>query len=251
MTTARKRTDSETLPGHVNVLVGDVVNLQSEECRCNMVNQCRARFVGRSGAVHNTSNQLSPSFILRSCSDDNWALNAKSGRLGVTNQDQQESNNVMAKSKKEVVPAQETAPDKGGLYGFSATSILRRLGKEGVTTARAKAIMAAQKIPAADSTVYIQVAAGRKGDGKRGEPADITKAQLKELLDSAPEPEPAKRGRKPAVSDEPSEKPAAKKGKKAAAVVAPPAPASRKKKAKAEPADAEPADAEPTPKPAE
>ena len=76
----------------------------------------------------------------------------------------------------------------GGLYGHSITSILRKLGREGVSTAHVRAIMAAKKIKVSDTTVSIQVNAGRNKDAERGKPADLTSAQLKELLAAAPDP---------------------------------------------------------------
>ncbi len=73
----------------------------------------------------------------------------------------------------------------GELFGCSITSVLRRLGKEGVTTAHAKAIFKARGLDAAPATVQIQICNGRNG---KGTPADITAAQVKELKDSADEP---------------------------------------------------------------
>ncbi|SRR5258708_6795704 len=76
----------------------------------------------------------------------------------------------------------------GGLFGHAVTAVLRRLGKEGVSTAHARDIMAARKIKVSPTTVSIQVNAGRNKDKDRGEPADLTAAQFKELLIAAPDP---------------------------------------------------------------
>ena len=79
----------------------------------------------------------------------------------------------------------------GGLYGHAVTAVLRRLGKEGVSTAHVRAIMEAKGVKVSPTTVSIQVNAGRtKGYADRGEPADLTAAQLKELMNAAPEPKP-------------------------------------------------------------
>ena len=75
----------------------------------------------------------------------------------------------------------------GGLFGFAITAVIRRLGKE-TTTAHIRAIMAAKKIKVSDTTVSIQANAGRNKDDERGAPAELTAAQVKELLAAAPEP---------------------------------------------------------------
>jgi len=76
----------------------------------------------------------------------------------------------------------------GGWMGCSATSVLRALGKAGVTVAHAKAIAQANKIAIAPATIQIQIGAGRSGNMKWGEPAPLTAAQVKELMGSAQEP---------------------------------------------------------------
>jgi hypothetical protein len=54
-------------------------------------------------------------------------------------------------------------------------------------------IFKALKVKASDSTISIQVNAGRtKGYADRGEPAALTASQVKELLASAPDPKPEK-----------------------------------------------------------
>lgn len=76
----------------------------------------------------------------------------------------------------------------GGLFGHSITAVLRRLGAEGVATAHVRAIMAAKGVKVSDTTVSIQVNAGRNKDKERGEPAPLTAAQVKELVSAAPDP---------------------------------------------------------------
>jgi hypothetical protein len=91
--------------------------------------------------------------------------------------------NMKKDSKKETVGA------LGGLYGHAVTAVLRRLGKEGASTAHVRAIMKAKGVKVSDTTVSIQVNAGRaKGFADRGEPADLTAAQIKELLNAAKDP---------------------------------------------------------------
>ncbi|SRR6266478_4934105 len=76
----------------------------------------------------------------------------------------------------------------GGLFGHPVTAVLRRLGREGISTAHARAIMKAKRVKVSDTTVSIQVNAGRNKDADRGEPADLTAGQLAELCHAAPDP---------------------------------------------------------------
>jgi len=76
----------------------------------------------------------------------------------------------------------------GGLFGHPVTAVLRRLGKEGVSTAHVRDIMKAKGMNVSDTTVSIQVNAGRNKDKDRGTPADLTAAQVKELVRAAPDP---------------------------------------------------------------
>jgi hypothetical protein len=94
------------------------------------------------------------------------------------------TNNMKKDSKKET----QSIGTLGGLFGQSITAVLRKLGREGVSTAHARAIMAAKGVKVSDTTVSIQVKSGKNKDKERGEPADLTAAQLKELLHAAPEP---------------------------------------------------------------
>jgi hypothetical protein len=75
--------------------------------------------------------------------------------------------------------------------GHPVTSVLRALGKAGVSVAHVRAIVKKAGVAAADATVSIQVSAAKyKPSDKnfRGEPADLTAEQLKTLIASAPEP---------------------------------------------------------------
>ena len=88
----------------------------------------------------------------------------------------------MAKDKKEKVGV------LGGVYGFPICAVLRRLGKEGLSTAHVRDIMKAKRVKVSDTTVSIQVNAGRNKDADRGKPADLTAGQLAELVHAAPDP---------------------------------------------------------------
>lgn len=76
------------------------------------------------------------------------------------------------------------------LWNHSMTSVLRRLGKEGVTVAHARDIMKAIGVHAAKATVSIQISDGRRKDGNRpfGDPAKLTRAQVQQLRNAAPDP---------------------------------------------------------------
>ena len=89
------------------------------------------------------------------------------------------------KSKTEKV---EKAGKLGGLFGFTTCAILRRLGKEGVSSGHAVAILAAKGIKVSKTTASIQCNAGLNKVAERGTPADLTAAQVKELVASAPDP---------------------------------------------------------------
>jgi hypothetical protein len=66
------------------------------------------------------------------------------------------------------------------IFRHPVTSVLRRLGAEGFDFTRARqAINHFGAAGISDTTVRIQIAAGRKG--QRGEPAALTEDQLKEL----------------------------------------------------------------------
>jgi uncharacterized OsmC-like protein len=74
----------------------------------------------------------------------------------------------------------------GGVFGHSATSVMRALGAAGCSNARIGAILEAKGVAAKKSTVTIQGGRGRSGRG--GAPAELSKAELKELMDLAAEP---------------------------------------------------------------
>lgn len=84
------------------------------------------------------------------------------------------------------------------LLGFPVTAVMRRLGKEGWDLDRVKRALAAMGVACSDSTTSIQVRAGAKGD--RGEPAALTKEQLKLLSDAADPPKEEKSPEKPGKS---------------------------------------------------
>lgn len=108
----------------------------------------------------------------------------------------------------------------GGFLGHSLTSVIRAMGKLGWEYWEAVNVFASEKIPVAENTVRIQLAAGKRGQG--GEPAPIS-AELKKLRPDASEKpvrktaeKAEKKGKKAgkAAKAEKSEKPA-KKAKKA------------------------------------
>ena len=92
-------------------------------------------------------------------------------------------------AKKTDKKAEQNPGALGGVFGCSVTSVLRRLGKDGISTAHARAILKAMKVKASDTTVSIQIGNGKRGEGK---PAELTKSQVDELKKAAPEPKPEK-----------------------------------------------------------
>ncbi len=67
----------------------------------------------------------------------------------------------------------------GGYKGHSITSTIRAFGKAGWSLDEARAFFVREKIAVADTTIKIQLRAGKLGEG--GDPADFSQNQLKEL----------------------------------------------------------------------
>jgi len=224
----------------VYLRVGDVIETSGDQWVVVMVNDCRARCRclsrktrivkdGLNNQVHefegtaamiNISNLIEPGEVLRHDRDLVSNINKNKTQKADTMKDK------TAKTDKKT----ETTHTGllGGIFGLSVTSVLRRLGKEGVTTAHAREIMKAQNVETSDITVSIQVNAGRRGKG--GPPAELTAAQIKQLVSSAPAPKAPEKKEKPAK--------AAKKGVKAAPAKKDAKPAKPAKKA-AKPDDEE------------
>jgi hypothetical protein len=76
----------------------------------------------------------------------------------------------------------------GGLFGYPVTEVLRRLGKEGVSTAHVRTIIKAKGVKVSDTTVSIQSTRAIKNDAERGKTAELTAAQIKELVSAASHP---------------------------------------------------------------
>lgn len=92
---------------------------------------------------------------------------------------------------------QAPAPTLANLFGFPMTAVMRRLGKEQLSTGHVRAILEKLGIKAGGSTLSIQVNAGRaKEFAGRGEPAELTAAQVKQLVAVAPDPAIAKAAEK-------------------------------------------------------
>jgi hypothetical protein len=81
------------------------------------------------------------------------------------------------------------APTINNLWNHPMTAVMRALGKADLCTAHVRAILTKLGIKAGDSTLSIQVNAGRAKDyAGRGEPAALTAAQIKQLCNVAPDP---------------------------------------------------------------
>lgn len=78
----------------------------------------------------------------------------------------------------------KSVSDLPTIFDHSVTSVCRRLGKEGLTSAQVRGIFAARKIKASPTTIQIQVNAGAKGE--RGEPASLTQEQIRDLKSDIP-----------------------------------------------------------------
>jgi transposase len=96
----------------------------------------------------------------------------------------------MKEAKTKKTEKQAPAPTLANLFGWPMTAVMRRLGKEQLATGHVRAILEKLGIKAGDSTLSIQVNAGRSKDyAGRGEPAELTAEQVKQLKSVAPEPE--------------------------------------------------------------
>jgi hypothetical protein len=67
------------------------------------------------------------------------------------------------------------------IFGHSVTSVIRWMGANEWDFPEARRVLKAKQIDVADSTVRIQLQAGRVGDKSRGEPASLTASQASEL----------------------------------------------------------------------
>jgi hypothetical protein len=71
---------------------------------------------------------------------------------------------------------------RGQIFGLAATAILRWMGANGWNAEDAGVCLATYGLGAmSDSTIYIQLRAGKVGDATRGPVPTLTKAQAKEL----------------------------------------------------------------------
>jgi hypothetical protein len=95
--------------------------------------------------------------------------------------------------KAEEAPAAEAGHSKGKLgevMGHSVCKVIRRLALEGCSAGRIKAICEARGLAPAENTVKLNRSAALRAKDP-APAADLTKAQVKELLELAPEPEAA------------------------------------------------------------
>jgi hypothetical protein len=117
------------------------------------------------------------------------------------NAGENESENDMSKKTKGKKGTKETAvARKGGslgdIFGFAVTAVIRTLGKEGVTIKQMQAILDAKKIKMPPASVSVQLGFGRNGSNRPN--AELSKAQIAELVKLAPKDEakPAKAAKK-------------------------------------------------------
>lgn len=94
-------------------------------------------------------------------------------------------NEVMAVKtfRKKVTQSSVKRGKNENLFGFSATAVLRRLGKEGVTVETATKIFKALKVKVSPVTITAWIGNGKRG--QYGAPASLTGEQLKSLLAKA------------------------------------------------------------------
>jgi hypothetical protein len=80
--------------------------------------------------------------------------------------------------------APKRAQVRGQIFGYSATAVLRWMGANGFTFEDAGVVLASFGLAKmSDTTIRIQLTAGKKADPTRGEPAPLTAAQGKKLIE--------------------------------------------------------------------
>jgi len=231
MKTNKNKTEATGKPvrntGTAGLRVGDVIKIDGSEHVVWFVNDCRAAVAPLDSSIlHRTrddkiqflakadSKNISPNSsvpVIRSLGRKGLAeyLDARATtKTNTTNtmksNKSSSKNETSTDSKKE-----KDAPRHGKLGGYkgrSITSVIRAFGKAGWSLAEARAFFKEEKIGVADTTIVIQLRAGRIGEG--GEPADFSKKELEAMrpeVEEAPakgkgkgKPAPAKGKSKPA-----------------------------------------------------
>lgn len=92
------------------------------------------------------------------------------------------ANKAKAKEAKAAKPAAKRGSNEK-LFGFSATAVLRRFGKEGVTVETATKIFKKLKVEVSPVTISAWIGNGKRGQW--GAPAPLSKDELKSLLAKA------------------------------------------------------------------
>ncbi len=79
-----------------------------------------------------------------------------------------------------VTTERQNAPEgSGGLYGHSVTAVIRWMGKNGFNFKQCKEALDSHSLQIAEATIRAQLLAGR--NGTRGEPAELSDKQIKQL----------------------------------------------------------------------
>lgn len=220
--------DFDAVPGLVKIRVGDVIVLDGQPHVAVMVNESRAQLTNlkNKSDTKSITTQVSPETIIErrglifvtdflgkktplekeviegetntTTEEDDMAKKSKKAskpkaRGGLAAEALAAQSNGEAKPKRgKKKEGASAGGSKGGVkrqkvMDQSMCAVLRALGKDGVTKEHAAAIMKAQGVEASEATVNIHVYQGKMGiEGKAV--ADLTKAQLKELRDSAEAP---------------------------------------------------------------
>jgi len=202
---------------------GDIVNLNFNEGAAPKmflvfrVNECRACLLPLSGSGTDWKNygiSANPN-IEGIWPDTECTIVKRLGKSGMIefletkhSQKQRKENDSMSKKS----TATEEAPKLGKLGGFlghSLTSVIRAMGKAGWEYWEAVHVFESEKIPVAENTIRIQLAAGKRGQG--GEPAPIG-AELKKLRPDASE-KPARKSAEKSSKKDKGDKKSSKKDK--------------------------------------
>jgi hypothetical protein len=74
-------------------------------------------------------------------------------------------------------------PKRKKLWGFAVTAVIRWMGVEGFSTQEASRALKKLGYDIAETTIMIQLLAGKRGDMTRGEPANLSAQQANTLCD--------------------------------------------------------------------
>jgi hypothetical protein len=131
----------------------------------------------------------------------------------ITKTESEDSMSKKNKTKKVKAEKKSKTARKGGslgdIFGFAVTAVIRTLGANGVTIKQMQAILDAKKIKMPPASVSVQLGFGRNGSDRPL--AELSKAQIAELVKLAPADDEKPKAKSKAPAKKKSKAPAKKK----------------------------------------